>query len=287
LDVPAIFNEFVCSDPNIFIPGMPLTCGPKSEANFTVQYRPLVPSERKAATLTLKSNVLGEFKFDLALTANPLGAPRSMKFATSLGGEMSQTHRFLSYATKPTDYECKVTGTDFTLENGAKVSAPACPPGGEGVEVMVELRYEPSALGPVQETVTFSNAEGGKYDLSLEGFCDPPKPQGPVVCKANAAGAVKFKNVYETPQDYLFAVDNPAFTLAKKTEKLGRKTVAAIAISYKPTDGSSGGAAKDKRSSKTPGDVTARGTSPSAIGKLLVSCPATGATWIYYLQGQA
>jgi hypothetical protein len=282
LDIPAIFHEFVSSDPNIFVPNLPITCGPHSEANFTVQYRPLVATKQKDATLKLKSNVLGEFKFDLALTANPVGAPRVMKFATGLGGEVSQTHRFLSYASKSIDYECKVTGTDFTLESGAKVTASPCPPGGEGVEVLVELRYEPSALGTVKETVTFSNTEGGTYQLALEGFCDPPKPQGPVQCKLNAASSVKFKNVYESTEDFLFSVDNPAFQLAKKTEKLNRKTTVAIAVSYKPADGSGAkGKGKGKESRPTSAAPTA-----NPIGKLLVTCPNTGATWIYYLQGE-
>jgi hydrocephalus-inducing protein len=193
LDQPAVFEEFVCDDPSVFIPGMPLTAAASSEAKLSVQYRPLVPCQRKKATLTLKSSLLGEFTFDLALTANVSGAPRVLRFSTNLGGDLVQTHRFLSFSSSPVDYECKVTGTDFTVET-VKVSAPACPPGGEGVECAVEVRFEPSKMGKCSDVLTISGGDAGTYLLTLQGNCDAPKPQGPVIVKASGgAAAVRFK----------------------------------------------------------------------------------------------
>jgi hypothetical protein len=72
---------------------------------------------------------------------------------------------------------------------------------------------------------------------------------------------------------------------AKKSEKLTRKQVASISLTYKP-EGAPEKGAKGKKSASRPSSGAVTQAKPD-IGKLLVTCPATpGVQWVFYLQGQ-
>jgi len=297
LETDATINEFTCDDPGIFI-ALPQTIPSKSEFAFDVQYRPLVPAEMSSAPLTLLSPELGEFRYGLTLVAREPAPERSVRLSTSLGMEATAVFRFKSFCTKDTVFDCKLEGQEFLVD--PKITAAACPNDVDGVETVVEIRYEPSAIGEIRDTLTVSSAEGGTYVVSVTGSCEPPKPQGPFVVKPNAAAQIKFKNVLDIPEQFNFAVDNPAFVLAKKFEKINKKSVVNISVSYKPLDGGAaagkGGGAKTGKKDSARGDKSARGKpdapvakdepKPSNIGKLLVTCPAVkNASWLFYLQG--
>lgn len=283
LETEAVINNFTCDEPTVFVP-TPITIPPKSSGTVPVHFRPLVAFESKKANLVLPTSTLGEFKYQLDLTCIAHVAEKSLHFNTNLGNEVKQTYRFVSYATAATEYDCKVTGSQFMLD-APKVSAPAAAPGSDGVEVAVEIRYEPSACGAERAVFTASSTIGGSYNCILFGTCEQPKPQGPIALGAGQTAQVRFKNVLDSAENFNFSVDTPSFILAKKTEKLAAKGVVSLAVQYKPDDYAGGGKAK-KDDKKAPEENKLQTVAPVTMGKLLVSCPSKpGLTWVYYLRG--
>jgi len=291
LETTAVFEEYQCEDPAIFI-DLPKTIPPRSELPLPVDYRPLHVHPLTQSTISLSSPELGEFRYTVDLVAREPPCERPVRLTASLGMETSGTFRFKSFTTKDCVYDCKLGGLEFVVD--PKVTAAAADRGSDGSEVSVDIRYEPSAIGEIRDTLSLTSADGGTYSVPVTGSCEPPKPQGPFSIKVNQSIQVKFKNVLDVPEQFNFVVDNPAFILAKKFEKINKKAVANISVSYKP-DGV-GGKGKGDKSSK--GDKSARGEKNSAkgkdesktfpaIGKLVVTCPTVkNASWLFYLQGE-
>jgi hydrocephalus-inducing protein len=77
-------------------------------------------------------------------------------------------------------------------------------------------------------------------------------------------------------------VDNPAFILAKSSEKIPPKKATSILVSYKPEAAAKAAA---KGGTTAAADAVAAAGPPSRTGKLTVSCPKqTGSQWVFYLQ---
>ena len=144
------------------------------------------------------------------------------------------------------------------------MSAPAAE-STQGVEVSVDVTYEPSRLGAAHETLTVSSAEGGEYVCHLRGDSLPPKPQGPIGIKPGGSATVQFKNIFSAATDFVFSCEPAAFSVAKPRENVAAKKETAVAIAYKPEPGA-----------------------PPAKGKLTIaSAGGDGSRWTYYLHGEA
>ena len=251
-----------CSD--LFI-ALPCTIPAKSETKLDLCYRPLLMSEGiTSLSLSLNTSKLGQYVYNLQVAPVDIPVEKSLKFSTSLGTESLQTFRFTSFSDeKNCKYECKVTGTEFSLSQSSLAVQPA-PRGSDGIEVEVTVRYEPSAIGDVRDTLTVSSPTGGEYKCILRGHCEPPKPQGPLLISSGASASAVFKNVSDSLEEYNFSVDNDSFSLSKNGEKIAKKGTATIAVSFKPSS-------KDQ----------------PTTGKLLVtSLSHPGVEWVYYLQGK-
>ncbi len=191
---------------------------------------------------------------------------RTLRFDTNLGGESVQTFRFVSFEPGATEFECKVSGPEFVVEQ-AKVKASGAARGSDGETLQVDLRYEPTNLGDVRDLliITATNGKGSaEYRVPLYGHCEAPKPLGPILIKSGASGTITFKNVFGRAEDFSFAVDNPSFQLAKKGEKIDAKKSTSLSVSFKPV-----GNAADAKTN---------------MAKLTVTCPNLP-PWIYYLKG--
>ena len=254
--------------------------------------------------LSLWSDDLGEFQYALGLSAAGVGTEsRSLRFSTDLGRESAQMFRFTSFASKPQgslqpsmEYEVRTGGREFSVDT-ARILVPWADPLGEGVPVVVEVKYEPSALGEVRDMLTIApvpaagsaaaagssatssrdkalagmndpslyssltSGQSSEYTCLLLGSCTPPKPAGPVVVPALGAGVgIRFKNVLmpsgaagssaaaaSAAESFVYTIDNPAFTLNKRSERLASKATTVIQVTYKPLDGSdASGAAGSK-----------------------------------------
>merc|ERR1711959_349104 len=115
--------------------------------------------------------------------------------------------------------------------------------GEEGVEVEVNVTFEPSTLGTTHATMLLKSAEGGDYIVNLHGECVAPKPKGPFEVKGSFT--LPFKNVFSEEKTFTFSVDNPAFALGgaqTKTEVMAAKKDTSLAITYGAKEGHSNSA---------------------------------------------
>jgi hypothetical protein len=102
--------------------------------------------------------------------------------------------------------------------------------------------------------------KAGKYTCKLVGTCILPMPQGPVLLYGKA-GSINFRNVFSTPLQFNYVIDNPAFTCSKG-EKIPPKKQTKVTVSYKPMPGL------------------------SDCGRLTISCLELPMySWVFYVQG--
>ncbi|KAJ1558923.1 hypothetical protein HK096_003058, partial [Nowakowskiella sp. JEL0078] len=234
LSTPVSFNTS-CNHPDISIPHS-FTLQPrqfnlylKAEGSCTIEFLPLHPKEMMTR-VSFTSSELGLYQYDLKLLATPAGPERSLHFKVGLGNSHTQSFRFLSFAKSRTEYTCKIDNIDFTAEKSVFASSAST----SGVEVCVDVTYEPSKLGDTRTYLQISSITGGDYLCPLYGHCIAPRPQGPIMIKPGATVSVAFKNVFQNQATFNFIVDNPAFSV-KASETMGSKKITNMIISYKPT----------------------------------------------------
>ena len=75
-----------------------------------------------------------------------------------------------------------------------------------GIEVAIEVQYEPSKLGDIRTQLVVSSTSGCDYICPLYGHCMSPRPQGPITIKPGAPANVTFKNVFSSQATYNFIV---------------------------------------------------------------------------------
>ena len=191
-----------------------------------------------------------------------------MQFKCALGTTQSLRYRFRNFLRRPEVYKVTLSSkdavaTDFECDPAVSASAADS---SIGIEVAVDVTFEPSSMKSSAATLTISSAEGGEYVCELRGDALPPRPQGPIVIKAGGSGQVNFKNVFQQQTEFSFVTDSPVFTLAKPKEVVPPKKAVGVAVNFKP-------------SAETPA-----GSKLSA--KLTVSAP-DGFAQLYYLQGES
>lgn len=309
LNEDAVFTSFECKDPSIFVP-LPITVPAQSEQVVELYFRPLVASKgQNKPILKLKTNILGDFLYQLTLNAEKVTSSKILRFNTYLGHDIVQTFRFTSFCDKATEYECfidaKASDTCFTPLS-TKVHAEASLPGSEGARCQVDVRFEPSRLGSSRAVLRLVSPQGGEYSCVLTGVCETPKPQGPYLVVNGSSISIKFKNVLESSENFQFSVDNAAFIVTKKSEKINKKGQTDIKLQFKPSadqiklmeqaraaqgsrgaDGVNGGRSSSSGAmrSRQNEQLIARAAKVS-LGKLLIASPVLkNVTWVYYLQG--
>lgn len=256
----------------------------RSDGILLLEYLPLHPKE-SVSRVTANSQDLGIYHYSLKLTAIPSSVERPLHFRMGLGGYQTMTFRFISYVKQRTEYTCKLDNQEFSVDK--VVNAPAATSNG-GVEVCVDVTYEPSRLGDARTQLVVSSAAGGDYICYLQGHCTSPRPQGPVLVKAGTPTSVTFKNVFNQNALFLFVVDNPAFVV-KASETIGTKKTIQLMIAYKQVVP----VAETKPPVGAAGAVGAIGanamvkpvsTPPSRTGKLTITNQITNIAWVYYLK---
>jgi hydrocephalus-inducing protein len=189
---------------------------------------PLIPKE-SSTRVSINSSELGIYQYELHLTSISAGPERSLHFKVGLGTSQLQIFRFLSFSKSKTEYICKIDSPDFFVEKS--IFAPSCCKfqdylllsvfqsniffivNSSGIEVAVEVQYEPSKLGDVRTQLIVSSTSGGDYVCPLYGHCMSPRPQGPITIKPGIPATVPFKNVFSSQATYNFIVVNSLFIL--------------------------------------------------------------------------
>uniref|UniRef100_A0A3Q3MLA1 HYDIN axonemal central pair apparatus protein n=1 Tax=Mastacembelus armatus TaxID=205130 RepID=A0A3Q3MLA1_9TELE len=255
-----LITECKCTDisapPQHIVPG-------QSKSTLSIEYQPLRAGE-STARLTLSSNDLGFFHYDLLLRALPSPPEKTVHFNTSLGSSHSVLVRFINYSHFKTEYSCKIDCLDFIVDK----SVAASPGFQTGSEASVEVCFEPHQLGEVRGQLSLSSGTGGEYIFPLHGVCLPPKAQGPFSIRAGRNITIPFKNVFLQTTAFSFQVDNPCFTVKVVDTILSKKTHNILVSFEMPAGGSLG----------------------PWFGKLTISSQRSEGhckpcSWVYYLKG--
>ncbi|XP_044515296.1 hydrocephalus-inducing protein homolog [Gracilinanus agilis] len=251
-----------CRVPDISMPSQ-FSIPANTEGTLTLEFQPLKAGET-TGRLNLHQTDLGTFQYELSLKANPALPEKPVYFQTPLGSSQALNAKFINYTRQKTEYSCKTDSSDFHVEK--VVTAPA---GGQvGIEVSVEITFEPSQLGEVRGMLYLSSAIGGEYTFPLTGLAQYPKPQGPIQIKAGSTATIPFKNIFHHSMAFSFIVESPAFSV-KNVETVRAKKIHNISVTF---DGNPSG-------SKTP--VTTK----LIVSGLHATGNEAGIKWIYYLKG--
>ncbi|XP_037622519.1 hydrocephalus-inducing protein homolog isoform X2 [Sebastes umbrosus] len=225
--VTCLTTECKCNDilapPQHTVPG-------QSKSSLSFEYQPLREGE-STARLTLYSNDLGFFHYDLLLRALPAPLEKTVHFSTTLGSSHSVPVKFISYARVKTEYSCKIDHPDFIGDKAR--------PMGEGSEASMDVCFEPHQVGEARGQLIASSAVGGEYIFPLHGICLPPKAQGPFSIRAGRNVAIPFKNVFLQTTTFSFQVDNPCFHV-KEGDTIPSKKTHNILVSFEAPEGSQG-----------------------------------------------
>ncbi|XP_043979545.1 hydrocephalus-inducing protein homolog [Gambusia affinis] len=236
----------------------------QSKGSLNFEYLPLHVGE-STIRLTLSSNDLGQFHYNLHLKAVSPPPEETVHFHTTLGSSDSACINFTNYSQAATKYICKSDRPDFIVDKTVSV-LPGFP---SGSEVKVEVRFEPHQLGEVRGQLTMNSDIGGEYIFPLHGVCTFPRPQGPFSIKGGGSVSIPFKNVFPTTTTFSFKVDNPSFTV-KELDSITSKKSHNIIVSF---------------------EVPAGGQPGPWFGKLTVCRQnpeprSSSISWVFYLKGQ-
>eukprot|EP00434_Breviolum_minutum_P026559 symbB.v1.2.023479.t1/scaffold2076.1/size90297/5 len=149
-----------------------------------------------------------------------------------------------------------VTG-DFVPE-AKEIKADAAGP--EGLEVCINVRFQPSSLGEIRALLVMKS-DIGEHKALLVGYSQPPQPQGPVDIPKGKPTNVDFQNPFLEAVEFSLQVDDPSFQLTQRAFKLDGKKSAPIPVSFV-------------------GDRVQQ-------GRLLISAANVSVPWVIFLQGNA
>lgn len=211
----------------------------------------------------------GNFPYEEAAGKKPSGLPglaKTIIFKAPLGStDCSRPFRFHHFTANPATFTATVEAApgqkavtlDFVPE-AKEVKAEAAGP--DGVEVCINVRFQPSALGEIRALLVMKSDIGGHKAL-LVGYAQPPQPQGPVDIAKGKPTNVDFQNPFMEPVEFSLQVDDPCFQLTQRAIKLDGKKTAPIPVSFA-------------------GDRVQQ-------GRLLISAPNVSVPWVIFLQGNA
>ncbi|XP_028304635.1 hydrocephalus-inducing protein homolog isoform X2 [Gouania willdenowi] len=229
-----------------------------SKGALSFEYHPSCTGE-STARLTLFSEELGYFHYDLILRALPPPPEKTVNFSTSLGSRQCVVVKFISYSSK---YFFEIDCPEYKVKKNISASP--------GSKARVEVSFEPHQLGESRGQLTVSNGSVGEYIFPLCGVCLPPKAQGPFSISNGQSINIHFKNVFLQKTEFAFQVESPHFTVKAVKSMLSKKTQ-NIEVSFEAPPGPSVGQLCSR--------LTV--TSQSSEGH------RRPCSWVYYLKGDS
>ncbi|KAF1330314.1 Hydrocephalus-inducing protein, partial [Globisporangium splendens] len=280
-------NWWRCSNPAIRVRQLTEITG-RLEGLYEVEYRPTLHLNTPVeASLTISFTELGE----LVLATQPAGVERILHFKAPLGGSQTQSFAFTTFSDKPTDVVCSVQQpTFFSVPSALRIDGTM---DWEGKNHVVQIKFEPEALGEIRDTLTLFADTVGEYKCTLHGVSVPPLPQGPIVFAESSTREIEFRNMFSMPKDFEVVVDNPRFTLSTKSLSIPAKSSKVTTVKVDPSalsSSASGVTTSAATAGKPAPTSSSQGAPPSLLtGKLFVSCPSQKElpSWVYYLEATA
>lgn len=194
------------------------------------------------------------------------GLAKTIIFKAPLGStDCSRPFRFHHFAANPATFTATVEAApgqkavtgDFVPE-AKEIKADAAGP--EGLEVSINVRFQPSSLGEIRALLVMKS-DIGEHKALLVGYSQPPQPQGPVDIPKGKPTNVDFQNPFLEAVEFSLQVDDPSFQLTQRAFKLDGKKSAPIPVSFV-------------------GDRVQQ-------GRLLISAANVSVPWVIFLQGNA
>lgn len=132
-----------------------------------------------------------------------------------------QPFKFQHFLKKATNYVVKVERVDGTglCDFKAEVASVPAPiaENQKGVELSVNVRYEPYTIGDSRAILKLTSPEAMEYTCMLFGKSSAPQPQGPIKVPAGPKPiGIDFKNPLIEKVEFTAVFDNPNFQLASK-----------------------------------------------------------------------
>ena len=125
------------------------TVPPNAEGSCTFEYQPLKQGEA-SGKLIFHNPDLGNYQYDLNLTALCAAPEKPTYFQAPLGASQTLQIRFINYAKQKTEYFCKLKSKEFVTEKSISTVQAA----GSGAEITLDIHYEPIELGMQETTLT-------------------------------------------------------------------------------------------------------------------------------------
>ena len=228
---------------------LPLKLKPNSKGTLEIKYRPLILYKEKTTSFLIKTEELGDSKYEIILNSNKSSNIPTLYFKGKIGDISYKPFNFTSYAFKSLSYTCEInkltsynesnTGSsDFILESQNYTAQAAL--NDKGANCTFNIKYEPSILGVSKGLLSVKNSEGGEYQAYLIGTSEFPLPKGPY--KISPKGfSLDFKNPFNETREFSVKVDNDCFSCGVKSPlKLEGKKVAKITVTYKENENNKG-----------------------------------------------
>ncbi|KAF1329814.1 hypothetical protein FI667_g5469, partial [Globisporangium splendens] len=154
-------NWWRCSNPAIRVRQLAEITG-RPEGLYEVECRPTLHLNTPVeVSLTISFAELGEYTYKLVLATQPAGVERILRFKAPLGGSQTQSFAFTTFSDKPTDVACSVQQpTFFSVPNALKIDGTM---DWEGKNHVVQIKFEPEALGEIRDTLTLFADTVGEY----------------------------------------------------------------------------------------------------------------------------
>lgn len=225
--VPIQWEAPRCDNPDVHVRELADITG-QVEGAFEVQYKPLLPVDSATATLVLHSPELGEFQYELHLTALAAGPEPAMRFAAALGSSHVQSYRLRALHAEPATFTARLVGPDaghFSVPESIAVPAAS----DSEHDVPCAITYEPTAVGTSKCTLELSSSAGGKYEVPLTGTATAAKPSGPVLIPP-AGVSLTFRNIFHEPVKYAVAADSRGFLVEPSVLELDGKSAGSIQV---------------------------------------------------------
>ncbi|KAF8569703.1 hypothetical protein P879_07051, partial [Paragonimus westermani] len=290
LNVPITF-QLNSTVPELKCPSQ-LQVAPNCSGYVTLEFLPLCVGPH-LGRLDASCTELGLFSHTLELEATPAANEPGLQFQAAVGHRQVRSAKFTNFARVKTEFSAKIDNLEFQCEKTIN-AAP-------GVELTLDVVFEPTAIGTSYGTLTVSSTQAGEYVFPLQGVATEPQPQGPIIIRSGETAYINFRNVFTSSMLYSFQVDNLSFHLTKQSEVIRSRKEYRIAVgldsSVATTSPVTGKlivtclraevSARAGRARGTAATTTTESTAATAQSTSKVRKPEAGKgmQWIFYLRG--
>jgi len=227
--------------------------------------------------VTLSSEQLGEYKWDVKFRVGPAGLEKTVECECPIGKVDGSTTSF--------DFKANVAGAKYTAKfvkapgrcdnevksfafsNNKSQEATLDATSGKDPRIEGGIMFTPTSMRESRAKLIITSDANGSYEALITGKVRAPEPIGPFDIAKGAA--VKFKNPFNDTIEFKLQVDNPErfqfVSPDQKTQKVAPLADVNVALKYNPVPA---------------------GEKKPTNGRLLVSSVGVPTPWVFFLKGE-